>query len=434
MEDNRNFMEDNKFYKRKKKASALIILAIVFAIIGGVIGSTATNFYFMNKYKEVEKSESSANNITITAKEDSTVAKAVAKKAMSSVVGITTSGVQATWVGPVEVQGTGSGIIVDSKGYIVTNAHVVKLNNQIMKKVKVQLDNEETVDGETIWADENVDLAIVKINTKTKLTVASLGDSDKLQIGDVAIAIGNPISLQFNQSVTQGIISGLNRYVGEVSGGGYMVGLIQTDASINGGNSGGPLLNANGEVIGINTVKVQSAEGLGFSIPINYVKKIIREVIETGDYKEMSLGIYSLDAKYAEQVIGKDPGTENGILVIKVFDGSPAKIAGLEVGDIITKIGKYELNGVKDLKAALYNFQEGDKTDITFIRNGKEMKAELVFTNYEVPQSESKNGQKNNNSLNVPDQNLEDDGMGESNDYQDPFSQYRDQLRQFFGE
>lgn len=282
------------------------------------------------------------------------------------------------------MQGVGSGVIVDEKGYILTNAHVVKLNNQIVDKVTVRLNNETDLEGKTIWADEMIDLAIVKINSQEKLNAADLGDSDALQIGQAAVAIGNPISLQFSQSVTQGIISGLDRYVGAVSGGGYMTGLIQTDASINGGNSGGPLLNAKGEVVGINTIKVQSAEGLGFSIPINFIKPIIKQVIETGNYKELSLGILSMDVNAARQFFGENIKSEEGIFVYKLYDKSPAVAAGLQPGDVITKIGKDKINDNNDLKSILYKYQSGDKVNITFIRDGKEQNTELTFTDYSV--------------------------------------------------
>ena len=312
------------------------------------------------------------------------VASAVAKKSMSSVVGITTKGVQQSFFGQVEVQGVGSGVIVDPKGYILTNAHVVKLNNKVVEDVTVRLNNEKDLEGKTIWADENVDLAIVKINTKEKLNVATLGDSDALSIGDAAIAIGNPISLQFSQTVTQGIISGLDRYVGAVSGGGYMTGLIQTDASINGGNSGGPLLNAEGEVIGINTVKVQSAEGLGFSIPINFIKPIVKQVIETGSYKEISMGMLTMNLNVAAQVFNGKTEVDKGIFVYKVYEGSPAAEAGLEAGDIITKIGKDEVSDNNALKSILYKYQEGDSAEVSYVRKGKEAKTEVKFSDYSI--------------------------------------------------
>ncbi|MET3617928.1 S1-C subfamily serine protease [Peptoniphilus olsenii] len=365
--------------KQKGKGAILVIMAIVFSLIGGVIGSMLTSMK-MGK----PNSTSPNNNITISAQDDMTIASAVAKKSMSSVVGITTKGVQQSFFGPVQVQGVGSGVIVDEKGYILTNAHVVKLNNQIVDKVTVRLNNETDLEGKTIWADEMIDLAIVKINSQEKLNAAVLGDSDALQIGQAAVAIGNPISLQFSQSVTQGIISGLDRYVGAVSGGGYMTGLIQTDASINGGNSGGPLLNAKGEVVGINTIKVQSAEGLGFSIPINFIKPIIKQVIETGSYKELSLGILSMDVNAARQFFGENIKSEEGIFVYKLYDKSPAVEAGLQPGDVITKIGKDKTNDNNDLKSILYKYQSGDKVNITFIRDGKEQNTELTFTDYSV--------------------------------------------------
>lgn len=391
MRDDFNNSEDSNMYsynyekppKKKKSGVLLVVMVIVFSLIGGVVGSFITSINMRGNSNEP------TNNITISAGDDMTVASAVAKKSMSSVVGITTKGVQQSFFGPVEVQGVGSGVIVDPKGYILTNAHVVKLNNQIIDKVTVRLNNENDLEGKTIWADEMIDLAIVKINTDEKLNVASLGDSDKLQIGEAAVAIGNPISLQFSQTVTQGIISGLDRYVGAVSGGGYMTGLIQTDASINGGNSGGPLLNAKGEVIGINTVKVQSAEGLGFSIPINFIKPIIKQVIETGSYKELSLGILSMDVGAAKQFFGENIDTDKGIFVYKIYDGSPAVAAGLQPGDVITKIGKDEVTDNNALKSILYKYQVGDKVNITFERNGKEESAELTFTDYSVEKDKS---------------------------------------------
>lgn len=377
-----NYETNYKPVKKKKTSTALIVvMAMVFSLIGGIIGSMITSYRMGNNSSG---SEASNNNITISAKDNATVASAVAQKSMPSVVGITTKGVQQSFFGSVEVQGVGSGVIVDSKGYILTNAHVVKLNDQVVENVTVRLNNEKDIEGKTIWADEMIDLAIVKIDTDEKLVAAELGDSDAINIGDPAIAIGNPLSLQFSQTVTQGIISGLDRYVGAVSGGGYMTGLIQTDASINGGNSGGPLLNANGEVIGINTVKVQSAEGLGFSIPINFIKPIIKQVIETGTYKETSIGMLTMDANTAAQIFGQEKPAEDGIFVYKVYDNSPAAQAGLEAGDIVTKIGKDEVKDNNSLKSILYKYQTGDSAEVTYIRNGKENTTQITFTDYSI--------------------------------------------------
>ncbi|MBS6611109.1 trypsin-like peptidase domain-containing protein [Peptoniphilus lacydonensis] len=370
--------------KNKGEGKIIILIAIIFSMIGGIIGSCITSYKTIPQKSSSSSDSGNNSNITISAKDNVSVASAVAKKSMSSVVGITTKGVQQSFFGQVEVQGVGSGVIVDSKGYILTNAHVVKLNNQVVKDVTVRLNNEKDIQGKTIWADDMIDLAIVKIDTNEKLNVATLGDSDSLEIGDTAIAIGNPISLQFSQTVTQGIISGLDRYVGAVSGGGYMTGLIQTDASINGGNSGGPLLNAEGEVIGINTVKVQSAEGLGFSIPINFIKPVVKQVIETGDYKEMSIGMLTMNLDAASQVFNGKVGTEKGIFVYKVYNGSPAAKAGLKAGDIVTRIGKDQVTDNNALKSILYKYQVGDTVNISYLRKGKEESTDITFTDYSI--------------------------------------------------
>lgn len=383
--DDKNYdynYETREIKKKKPRGNGIfVIMAIVFSLIGGIIGSAITGYQMRNKSSSIGEA---SNNITISASDNATIASAVAQKSMPSVVGITTKGVQQSFFGSVEVQGVGSGVIVDPKGYILTNAHVVKLNDQVVENVTVRLNDETDIQGKTIWADEMIDLAIVKIDTNEKLTAAELGDSDAINIGDPAIAIGNPLSLQFSQTVTQGIISGLDRYVGAVSGGGYMTGLIQTDASINGGNSGGPLLNSKGEVIGINTVKVQSAEGLGFSIPINFIKPIIKQVIETGTYKETSIGMLTMDVNTAAQIFGQKEPVEEGIFVYKVYDNSPAAAAGLEAGDIVTKIGKDEVKDNNSLKTILYKYQEGDSAEVTYLRNGKENTTQITFTDYSI--------------------------------------------------
>ena len=421
-------MDRNDKYENKNSGMGkiIIIIALVFSLIGGIIGSAIIIYKLLPMGNSTTSNEDNSK-ITISAKDNITVASAVAKKSMSSVVGITTKGVQQSFFGQVEVQGVGSGVIVDSKGYILTNAHVVKLNNKVVEDVTVRLNNEKDIQGKTIWADEKVDLAIVKINTDEKLNVASLGDSDKLSIGDAAIAIGNPISLQFSQTVTQGIISGLDRYVGAVSGGGYMTGLIQTDASINGGNSGGPLLNSEGEVVGINTVKVQSAEGLGFSIPINFIKPIVKQVIETGSYKEISMGMLTMNLNVATQVFNGKTDVENGIFVYKVYEGSPAAKAGLEAGDIITKIGKDEVKDNNALKSILYKYQEGDSAELSYVRKGKENTTEVTFSDYSI--ENDKEAQKD---IKAQEEEREKQYQQRQQEQQDLFSRFRQEFENGF--
>lgn len=382
-----DFKEDynyDNYYGRKKKKSnkGIVILCLICAIIGGVIGSAITSVLFGGS--ELQSTGNSNENITINAKTENTVAAAVAKKAMPSVVGITTSEIKQSIFGAVESRGTGSGIIVDEKGYILTNTHVVKMGGKLVNSCKVLLNDGTTIEGKPIWADSSIDVAIVKVNTTEKLKSAELGDSDELQIGETAIAIGNPIDMAYQRSVTQGIISGLNRYVGQVDGGGYMTGLIQTDASINEGNSGGPLLNAKGQVIGMNTVKVSVGEGLGFSIPINSVKPIIDSVIETGDYKVVSMGTESLDVARLQRYYEKDLGVREGVFVFRVYENSPAAKSGIKDGDIIVKIGEDNISTVDSLKSTLYKYKVGDSVDMTIIRDGKEEKVNITFTDYSV--------------------------------------------------
>jgi len=266
-----------------------------------------------------------------------------------------------------EKWGIGSGIIVDPKGYILTNHHVAGGKN---KRIIVTLSGGDSVDGVTLWSDSNIDLAVVKINV-SGLPYAKLGDSGVLRVGEPAIAVGNPLGLQFQKTVTSGIVSGLNRTV-EIAtekGTNYMEDLIQTDASINPGNSGGPLMNAKGEVIGINTIKVSEAEGIGFAIPINLAKPIVNSFINKGNFDEPYLGIFAYDREIVPY-IQPDLKIDTGIYVAKVDFGSPAAGKGMKVGDIITKVDNLNIHTMMDLRCSLYNKSPGDKVVVHLISNG----------------------------------------------------------------
>ena len=413
-------MEYNEYRsprKREKKKSSIVVIALIFALIGSCIGSGLTYFLILeDRSLNGVSQESSGNNVVINTTSDVGIAEAVAKKAIPSVVGITTEGQIQSIYGLVETKGTGSGIVVDESGYILTNAHVVKLNNQVVSSCNVLLDDGTNLEGKVVWEDSSIDLAIVKIEPKKKLVAAELGDSSKIQIGETVIAIGNPIDIAYQRSVTQGIVSGLNRYVGQVSGGGYMTGLIQTDASINGGNSGGPLLNKNGEVIGINTVKVSSAEGLGFSIPINSVKPIIEQVIKTGTYKVVSLGIRPYETAALSRYYKM---SNNGVIVLQVFTNSPAAEAGIKAGDIITKIDGQEISTVDALRAMLYKYKTSDTAKFTILRDKKEMELNVTFKDYEV------NSDELEQKITIPSDNAQDSQQynynGGSQGNSDPF-------------
>ena len=215
-------------------------------------------------------------------------------------------------------------------------------------------------------------MAIVKINV-SNLEYILLGNSDNIKIGEQAYAIGNPIGVEFQRTVTSGIISGINRTVkieeeGKTS---YMEDLIQTDATINPGNSGGPLINSKGEVIGITTVKIQEAEGIGFAIPINIIKPIIESYKNNGDFEEAYLGIFAYDkgvANYIDSVIN----LENGVYVAQVAKDGPSSLSAIKIGDIITKIDDISINKMSNLKSYIYTKRKKDEVNISFLRNKKE--------------------------------------------------------------
>lgn len=280
-------------------------------------------------------------------------ATAAAGKVIASVVGITTTSIQRDeYFRSKRVQGVGSGVIVDSRGYILTNNHVA---GGEANTITVSLIDGRTVNGKAIWTDPTLDLAIVKIDGTDNLTAATLGDSKTVTVGEDAIAIGNPLGLRFQRSVTAGIISALNRTI-EVEDGMYMDDLIQTDASINPGNSGGPLINKNGEVIGINTIKVTTAEGMGFAIPINVAKPIIQNVIKDGAYKIPIFGAVGFDRELASFI---DDKINNGIYISKVLKDTPAERAGLKAGDVILNCNDCEMNTMIDLKQIFYSVGHG---------------------------------------------------------------------------
>ncbi|MDO5040581.1 MAG: S1C family serine protease [Peptoniphilus sp.] len=370
---------------KKKSGKSWILIALVFSILGGIIGSAITNVLLTDNISKNSEPPVESKAVTIKTKGDVNVATAVAEKAIPSVVGITVKGETQSFFGPVQTQGTGSGIILNEEGYILTNAHVVKMNGQVVNEITVIVEDEHIFTGKPLWVETGADIAVIKIEPgDKKLTPATLGDSSTTQIGEVAIAIGNPIDMAFQHSVSQGIISGLDRYIGRVNGGGYMVGLIQTDASINGGNSGGPLLNEKGEVIGINTVKVTTAEGMGFAIPIDFVKPMIKQILETGEYKPMSLGVLSVDLAGAERYFGQQFDVDEGVFILKVYENSPAKAAGMEMGDVIVKIGDDEITGTMSMQTVMYKYSSGDTVKIKVLRNGQEEELDLTFSDYSV--------------------------------------------------
>ena len=379
---NINFVmrEPVKKPKRKKSFLGYIALALAAAIIGGLSGSYVTA-YKINTLAQEEAAKSSINaqEVNINLTDDVYFAVAVAEKSQKTVVGITTETERQvnTFWGPQmrTEQSMGSGFIVDSNGYILTNSHVI--GDGKYKNITVSLIDGTKEIGQVLWYDTSLDLAVVKIN-KTELPVAELGDSDELMVGEPAVAIGNPMTLDLERTVTQGIISGLNRSI-VFENGTVIEPLIQTDASINSGNSGGPLFNAKGQVIGINTAKMMTAEGLGFAIPINTAKPVVDQIINDGSFSTVYVGISGMAVETYERGYGIDLIADYGVIIIETVKNSPASEAGLQPNDVITDIDGHKIEDMDDLKRRLYNYRDGDISEFTILRNGEEQKFNLTL-------------------------------------------------------
>lgn len=276
--------------------------------------------------------------------------------------------------------GLGSGVIVTENGYILSNEHVT---GKKFSNCYVTLEDGRSYKANVVWSNSSLDLSICKINM-TGLTYATLGSSENIKVGQAVYAIGNPIGFEFQRTVTAGIISAVNRTIKleekqeneiKVS---YMDDLIQTDATINQGNSGGPLINANGEIIGINTVKITSAEGIGFAVPIDVVKPIINRFFKEGKFEEATLGIFAYD-KNMISYIDTSIEIENGIYVAEITRYSPASQVNLTIGDIITKIDNTELNKMSDLRRYIYSKKPGDKVTLTIYRKNREYQLDIIL-------------------------------------------------------
>lgn len=367
-----------KIKKRKWKLT-LIITILISALIGGLISSYVVPVYIFGNilpYPQNYFGKDVKQVINVEPQNTEFLVSAVAKKAMPSVVGITTESVQKDFFfGTRRANGLGTGVVVDRRGYILTNAHVV--NNGNVEALNVLFDDGNKKEAKILWSDPSLDLAVIKVDG-VNVVPADLGDSDKLEVGEVAVAIGNPLGMQFERTVTSGIISGLNRSIA-LNVNESIEGLIQTDASINPGNSGGPLLNAKGEVIGINTAKIQSGEGLGFAVPINIAKPIVDQFIEKGEFQKVYMGIKGVDVALFEKSLGTDLSTDKGIYVVEVTSQSPAAKADLRTGDIIIGLEEKEIDTMSQLVRQLYRYRPGDTVDLKVIRNGseKELKVKL---------------------------------------------------------
>ncbi|MBD2196960.1 MULTISPECIES: HhoA/HhoB/HtrA family serine endopeptidase [Calothrix] len=268
-------------------------------------------------------------------------------------------------------RGTGSGFIVSKDGRILTNAHVVDGADT----VTVVLKDGRSFQGKVLGKDELTDVAVVKIQAENLPTV-TIGNSDQLQPGQWAIAIGNPLGL--DNSVTTGIISGTGRSSNQIGAPDKRVQFIQTDAAINPGNSGGPLLNARGEVIGMNTAIIQGAQGLGFSIPINTAQRISNQLIATGKAQHPYLGIQMVGlTPELKRNINSDPNLDlnvqedEGVLVVRVIPNSPAAKAGIRPGDVIQKLNGQAVSNPSNIQQFVDNSEIGGQVRLDLRRNGQ---------------------------------------------------------------
>jgi S1-C subfamily serine protease len=275
-------------------------------------------------------------------------------------------------LGSVPLEGQGSGVIIDSSGYIVTNNHVVADAD----RVQVALEDGRSLIGEVVGSDPATDIALVRVDARD-LPAARLADSENLRVGQFALAVGNALGLPGAPTVSLGVVSALGR---PLPGTDFVLeGLIQTDAAINPGNSGGPLADINGDVIGINTAMIPFAQGLGFAIPAHTVKVVVDQILRNGRVVRPWLGISGLDVTPA---IARryDLGTESGVLVAGVSRESPADESGITRGDVIVKAGDTEVKKMKDLLLALSKAGVGDGVNLVVVRFGRrhEVAARLV--------------------------------------------------------
>ena len=287
----------------------------------------------------------------------------VARQVSPSVVGISNLQNNGDVFGQSSSESTGSGVIIDPRGYIVTNNHVVQGADKLIVTLADGNEREATIVGQ----DPRTDLAVIKIDVKNKVSPAVFGDSEKLEVGQQVVAIGNPLGLRFARSVTSGVVSGLNRLITTEEG--FMFRLIQTDAAINPGNSGGALVNMNGEVVGINTVKiaVPGFEGMGFSIPSRQVQMIAKDLMEHGKVLRPVLGIRILGEIKPNEASYFNLPVRHGVIVSPHSDGSAGK-AGIKEYDIITAVNGKKVETALDLQEIIMNCKVGDTVKLSILR------------------------------------------------------------------
>lgn len=357
----------------RKTLLSYLLVGLVGAVIGGLLMITVAPTYLLDRIPYVSQpgtiilpggSGGSGGSGTLTPAEKGTVAYA-AEAVGPAVVGILNKAIAYDiFRRAYTSESSGSGVIFHKDGYIVTNNHVVEGATELL----VSLSDGRVLTGTIVGTDAFTDLAVVKVNA-TDLPVAAFGDSDGLRVGEVAVAIGNPVGLEFARTVTAGVISGLNR---QVQQGERMFTLVQTDAAINPGNSGGPLCNGAGQVVGINTIKFASTEieGMSFAIPINIVRPIVNDLVVNGRIVRPWLGVRIADKANAARY---GVTLDRGVLVVEIVARGPAATAGIQAGDIILAVAGQTVNSVADLNNAVQAHRVGERIEVRVLRRNSEL-------------------------------------------------------------
>lgn len=351
---------------KKKKSNGIfkvIALSLITGLLGGAIGGGST-YYLMKGYiNKPSNKVITPNPQTFNTSLEALTASEAFERVAPAVVIVSVSGViDYSGIIPQETEGIGSGFIINEEGYILTNYHVIKG----AKEVVVTLSDGRDVKAKVINYDENKDIAMLKISDDSVKVpaVVELGDSDALKPGEQVLAIGTPLSKDFNQTVTSGIVSAVNRTVETNSA--VKLNLIQTDAAINPGNSGGPLVNTRGEVVGVNNMKIASSEveGIGFSIPINEIK----DRIESLSKPILNLGI---SVREINSDLAKQYNMDEGLYIVQITEFSPAEKSGLQGGDLMIKFDGKRIKTFDELKSIRDTKQEGDVVSVEVVRNGE---------------------------------------------------------------
>jgi serine protease Do len=354
----------NNYNKKKKKNGGfkIIAIALIAGLLGGALGGGSIYYAMRGANTKQQSTAITPNPQTFETVEGALTASEAFEKVAPAVVIVSANGVtDYSGIIPQQVDGMGSGFIINEEGYILTNYHVI----EGAKEVVVTLSDGRDVKAKVVNYDQNQDIAMLKLsdNNVKVPAVVQLGDSDALKPGEEVLAIGTPLSKDFNQTVTGGLVSAVNRTVETSTG--VKLNLIQTDAAINPGNSGGPLINTKGEVVGINTLKMSGgAEGIGFSIPINEVKDRIDALSKP--ILNLGVSIREVDEKLAKQY-----DMQEGLYIVEVSEFSPAEKAGLKGGDIIVKFDGERIKTFDELRAIRDTKKEGDIVKVEVVRNGE---------------------------------------------------------------